>query len=698
MQDLLSLLEAKTLLKTSQIKNILSLMDKGATVPFIARYRKEMTGGASDEELREFDDIYSGIKRLISRRGEIVKLLKDKNLFDSKIENKLSLVNSMGELEDIYRPFKQKKTSRATKAITLGLEPLANQLQSAKLSVSELKSEARKYIKNDVTNIDMAIKGAQDIIAERFSDSAKEREVVRKLILTHAILEVKSSKKFDEKGVFFKYKSHSEKVAYIPSHRYLAIMRGVEKQELSCKITIDTARYYDRLYRYKIRKDANSSKELLFDSYKDGFKRLLFPSIVREVHTILKVKADKSAISVFGKNLTQLLMTPPVTKRVLLGVDPAFRTGCKLAVIDENGKYLDHDIIYLAGPKNDYEGSKKVILFLVKKYNISGIAIGNGTGSRETQAFFARLNKELEQPLKYTVVSEAGASIYSASKVATKEYPNLDVTIRGAISIASRLRDPMAELVKIDPKSLGIGQYQHDVNQKLLEKKLQEDVENLVNKVGVDINSASLSLLSFVSGIGSKRAENIIQYRVKNGVFKSKNELLKVKGIGSYAYEQCAGFIRIRDGKSAFDNSGIHPESYDVAQRLENISDTSDIKSLANKLSVGVDTLKDIIKELQKPGFDPRDELPSIPFLEDVMDIKMLKEGSIVSGVIRNIADFGAFVDIGLKNDGMIHISKMSKHRISHPLEVLSINQYLPQIEVISVDLEKGKVGLSLNE
>ncbi len=698
MQEILTLLSSKTTLNQTQIKNILSLIDEGATIPFIARYRKEMTNGASDEQLRDFDEVYASVKKMVDRRDEIIKILKEKELFDEKLQILLNQAKTITELEDIYRPFKEKKNTRASIAQKQGLEPLANKLQSTRLSLQELKQEAKKFLKGDVKTVEDAIKGAQDIIAERFSDSAKEREVLRNLTLSHGLFEVKASKSFNEKGQFSKYKTHSEKVAFIPSHRYLAIMRGVHEKELSAKITIDTDRYYDTLYRYKIKKDANSSKQLLFEAYKDGFKRLLFPSIEREVHAILKEKADRAAISVFGKNLTQLLMTPPVTKKIILGVDPAFRTGCKLAVIDENGMYLDHGVIYPTEPKNDYEGSKKKILSLLEKYDISGVAIGNGTGSRETQTFFAHLNKELENSLKYTVVSEAGASIYSASKIASQEYPDLDVTIRGAISIAQRLRDPMAALVKIDPKSLGIGQYQHDVDQKLLEKKLHENVEDLVNRVGVDVNSASASLLSFVAGLGPKIASNIIAYREEKGTFKSKSELLKVKGLGAKAYEQCAGFLRIREGKSSFDNSGIHPESYTVAKKLEKYSDVFDPKVVSEELGIGIQTLKDIIKELAKPGFDPRDELPSIPFRDDITDIKMLQEGSIVSGVVRNIADFGAFVDIGLKNDGMIHISKMSQRRISHPLEVLSINQYLQRIEVISIDLEKGKVGLSLNE
>ena len=558
------------------------------------------------------------------------------------------------------------------------------------------ENKAKQFVKREVKSAGEAIRGAQDIIAERFSDSAKERSIVREMTLKHGTIEVKAGKAFDERGVYKNYKKHSERVSAIPSHRYLAIKRGEKAKKLSVKITIDTDRYLDTLKRYKLKDYMESSKLLLFDAYKDGFKRLLFPSIEREVFAILKERSDLAAITVFGKNLTQLLMSPPVTNKVLLGADPAYKTGCKLAVLDENGMYLEDALIFPAPPRSDYEGSRKIVLDLVKRYNIQGVAIGNGTASKETQEFFAKINKELNGQLKYTVVSEAGASVYSASKVASEEYPDLDVTVRGAISIAGRVRDPMAALVKIDPKSLGIGQYQHDVDQKLLERKLYDTVEDLVNRVGVDANSASVSLLSFLAGVGPKLAENIISYRKSNGPFRSKKELLKVKGLGAKAYEQMAGFIRIRDGESIFDNTGIHPESYATAKEIQKIDDLSDTKILAQKIGVGEATLRDIVKELSKPGFDPREELPAIPFRDDLTDIRMLTEGSIVSGVVRNIADFGAFVDIGLKNDGMIHISQMSEKRIKHPLEVLSVNQYLARIEVIGVDVEQEKVALSL--
>jgi uncharacterized protein len=601
-------------------------------------------------------------------------------------------------LEDIYRPYKEKKNTRASQAIKNGLEPLANLLQSAKLSEKEFESKARTFVRSAVKSVDDAIKGAKDITAERFSDSPKERKIVREMTEKHGILEVKKGKTFEENGVYKNYKEHSERVAFVPSHRYLAIRRGEKEKQLSVKISIDSDRYFETLKHFKLRDHMGSSKNILFEAYKDGFKRLLYPSIEREVAGVLKERADLAAIGVFGKNLAQLFMTPPVTGKVLLGADPAYKSGCKLVVLDKNGQYLEDALIFPTPPRSDFEGSRQVVLALVKKYGVDGVVIGNGTASKETQEFFATLNKELGGTLKYTVVSEAGASVYSASKIAAEEYPNLDVTVRGAISIAGRVRDPMATLVKIDPKSLGIGQYQHDVDQKLLERKLHEGVEGLVNAVGVDVNSASASLLSFVAGVGPKLAKSIVEHRETNGAFGSKKSLLKVKGLGAKAYEQLAGFIRIREGESLFDNTGIHPESYAVAKELQRLADTSDTRALSIKLGVGEATLKDILKELSKPGFDPREELEAIPFKDELTDISMLREGSIVSGVVRNIADFGAFVDIGLKNDGMIHISQMSRKRIAHPLEVLSVNQYLARIEVISVDIEKQKVGLSLKE
>ncbi len=697
MQKLLDLLAQKTNLKPDIISNILKLLEEGATIPFIARYRKELTGGADDETLRAFEDIYTSTKKLLERKEDVKRLISERATLTFEIQKSIEEAENLRILEDIYRPFKEKKSSRASVAVANRLTPLANTLQSAKMSKEEFLVFAKSFVKGTLKRVDEAISGAQDILAERYAEEPRERENLRNTMLRYGNLEIKKGKSFNEKGILLNFVDKSEKVAYIPSHRYLALMRGVNEKELSVKITVDMERIEQNIKSYKIPRNASSSKELLFDAYKDGLKRLLLPSIEREVHAELKEKADVQAINTFGKNLSQLLITPPVTKRVILGVDPAFVSGCKLAVLDENGNFLDCAVIYPTEPKKDYENSKRKILELVKKYNIKAIAIGNGTASRETEEFFARINSEIEEQLSYTIVSEAGASIYSISKIASDEYPKLDVTIRGAISIAGRLRDPMATLVKIDPKSLGIGQYQHDVDQKLLEKKLSDVTIDLVNRVGVDINSASASLLSFVAGIGEKLAKNIIAYRDENGNFKTKSELLHVKGLGKKAYEQAAGFIRIKDAKNPLENTGIHPESYKIAEKLKGVDlDSIEVEVVSQSLHVGKETLKDIIFELKKPGFDPRMELPPIAFKSGLTDISMLHEGSIVSGVVRNITDFGAFVDIGLKNDGLIHISKISEKRVSHPLEAVSLNQYLSHIEVIAIDREKNKVSLSL--
>jgi uncharacterized protein len=703
MNPLIHLLEQKTKISKNNIESILKLLEEGATIPFIARYRKEMTGGATDEQLRAFETLYVYSKKLLERKEEVLRLIQERGTLTPELRCMIDTAQTLQILEDIYRPFKEKKNTRAALAIAAGLEPLADILQSGRLERAEFQQKGQAFVKGLIKTVDEAIKGAQDILSERYSDDPKEREYWRKQLFEYASFEIKGLKTLKEDGLFAKLAGKTERISSIPSHRYLAIMRGVSEKELAVKISIDWERVESSIKQYRLPKNGSSSKEFLLEAYLDGFKRLLFPSLEREIHSVIKVRSDIQAINTFGKNLTQLLNTPPVTKRVILGADPAYRTGCKLAVVDENGTYLTHTVIYPTPPQSDYATSAKVIKELVKKYNISGVAIGNGTGSRETQEFFARVNSEEGLNLAYTVVSEAGASIYSASKIAQDEYPNLDVTIRGAISIAQRLRDPMAALVKIDPKSLGVGQYQHDVDQKLLEKKLGEVTEDLVNRIGVDPNSASVSLLSYVAGVGSKLAHAITEHRESKGVFRSKQELLSVKGLGAKAYEQCAGFFRIREGKSILDNTGVHPESYGAAQELTarfNVHDITKehIPQIEQELGVGVTTLQDIIIELKKPGFDPRTTLPAIVFREGLTDIKELKEGSIVSGVVRNIADFGAFVDIGLKNDGLIHVSQMSEKRIAHPLEVLSVNQQLSHIRVIEVDFLKGKVSLSLRD
>ena len=699
--NLITLLIEKTNFSKTTVENILKLLDEGCTIPFIARYRKDLTSNATDEQLRDFEDIYNYSLKLLGRKEEILSILKERNFLDDKIQNHINTATTLQMLEDIYAPFKDKKSSRTSTAIENGLEPLANIIQSMKYSLEEVNKKAKQFLGKEVVNIEDAISGASDIIAQRYADDFRTKEVIRNIVLNYGILETKRTKTFDENGVYVSVANVSEKVKYIKSHRFLAISRAVNEKELTVKIEVDENYILENIKKYKIPSSAESSKELVFQAYKDGLKRLLLPSLKREALSELKEKASSDAIILFGKNLKELLLTPPLVNQVILGMDPGYVSGCKLAVIDINGDYLASNVIYPTKPREDFTSSSKIVLELIKKYKINSIAIGNGTASQETAAFVAKLIEENKLDVKFAIVSEIGASVYSASKIAIQEYPNLDVTIRGAISIAQRLRDPMAALVKIDPKSLGIGQYQHDVNQKELNTKLENVTVDLVNKVGVDINSASYKLLSFISGISETMSKNIIAHKNKIKKFTSKKELLEVKGIGEKAYEQAVGFLRIKDGKSILDNTAIHPQNYDVVKNLqknykiEEIKDNQ-IEQISKELNCPPLLLKDIISELLKPGYDVRREFDTIEFSKDIKTIEDLKEGFIISGVVRNITDFGAFVDIGLKNDGLIHISQISEKRISHPMDVLSINQQLKNIKVISIDLEKQRVGLSL--
>ncbi len=699
--DLLNLLQEKTQLQAKVIENIINLLNEGCTIPFIARYRKDLTNNASDESLRAFEEVYSYSQKLLARKEEIISILKEKNFLNDKVLSQLSEATTLQAVEDIYTPFKDKKSSRTSKAIENGLEPLANIIQSLKYTKEEVSQKAKQFLNKEVTSTEDAITGAKDIIAQRYADDFKSKEIIRKLISNWGTIEIKEGKEFQKDGLYSSFIEKEEKIKYIKSHRTLAILRAVNEKQLSIKVNIDEKHILENIKKYKIPSWANTSKEIVFDAYKDGLKRLLLPSLKREALTTLKEKASSEAIELFGKNLKELLQTAPLVNQVILGVDPGYKTGCKLAVIDEDGLYLDSTVIYPTKPKEDFVSSSKVVCALIEKYNITAIAIGNGTASRETADFIANLIKENNLDVNYAIVSEIGASVYSASKIAQKEYPNLDVTIRGAISIAARLRDPMAALVKIDPKSLGIGQYQHDVNQKELALKLENTTIDLVNKVGVDLNSASYKLLSFVSGITEKLAQNIVEHREKIGKFTSKEELLKVKGIGAKAYEQAVGFLRIKDGKSILDNTAIHPEDYEVTKNLQKNYKIEDIKesqvqTIANELGSSLLKLKDIIEELKKPGFDIRENFNQVRFASDVTSIEDLKEGFVLSGIVRNITDFGAFVDVGLKNDALLHISQISNKRISHPSEVLSINQNLEKVKVLSVDLEKQRVSLSL--
>ena len=697
--NLTQLLEQKTNLPIKVIENIIKLLDEGCTIPFIARYRKEFTNGATDEQLRDFEEVYEYSKKLLARKEEIKEILKERNFLDDKIEKNLNEAQTLQALEDIYSPFKEKKSSRTSKAIENGLEPLANIIQSMIYNKEECEQKAKQFLNENITTIDEAINGAKDIIAQRYADDFKSKEVLRNLIQNWGILEISATKDFDKNGVYSNFANTTEKIKYIKSHRVLAILRAVNEKQLNIKIEIDENYILENIKKYKIPSNASSSKDFVFDAYKDGLKRLLLPALKKESITNLKEKASKEAIELFGKNLKELLLTAPLLNQIILGIDPGYKTGCKLAVIDENGLFLDSGVIYPTKPKEDFVNSTKIVLELIKKYKITSIAIGNGTASRETASFIDELIKKENLSINYAIVSEIGASVYSASKIASLEYPNLDVTIRGAISIAQRLRDPMAALVKIDPKSLGIGQYQHDVNQKELGQKLENITIDLVNKVGVDLNYASYKLLSFISGISEKLAQNIVEHREKIKKFSSKKELLDVKGIGAKAYEQCVGFLRIKNGKSILDNTAIHPEDYELTSKLQKnykIEEIKDFDKTASELNTSSLKLKDIVNELLKPGYDVRFEFNQVKFSNDILDINDLKEGFVLSGIVRNITDFGAFVDIGLKNDALLHISQISEKRISHPSEVLSINQNLENLKVISIDLEKQRVGLSL--
>lgn len=702
MQNIIDILKTKITLEEKYIKNIITLLEDGCTIAFIARYRKDLTSNASDEVLLKFQEVYEYSLKLIKRKEEILNLLKEKEALTSHLESLIFKATTQTILEDIYEPFKGVKSTRADFAIKNNLEGLANIISCMKYTKDQIRTKANSFLNENIKDIDTCIKAAMDIIALRYSQEIKTKEALRKNIENHALIRTKKTKTFEEDGLYKELKEINQKAIYIKSHRLLAILRAVNEKQLTLKIEVDEDYIINGIKQYRIPKSANSSKEYVEEAYIDGLKRLLLPTLKREFLSKLKEKASTEAIEIFGKNLNELLITPPLVNQIILGMDPGYKTGCKLAIIDENGSYLDSSVIYLLTQQAEQK-AKDTVLGLIKKYKISAIAIGNGTASKETATFVSSLIKENALEVKYAVVSEIGASIYSASKIAQEEYGFLDVTIRGAISIAQRLRDPMAALVKIDPKSLGIGQYQHDVNQSDLTKKLNATTFNLVNKVGVDLNSASYKLLSYVSGISEKLAKNIVSHKEKIKSFRKKEQLLEIKGLGAKAYEQSVGFLRIKDGESFLDNSGIHPENYKVAIYLKNNYDLeslneNDLLTLKEKFSCGIESLKDVITELKKPGFDIREELEQVHFCEEIKSIEELLEGDIVSGVVRNITDFGAFIDIGLKNDALLHISQVSQKRISHIMDVLSVNQHLKNIRILSIDRQKQKISLSLKE
>ena len=701
-------------IKNYQVEKTIELIDGGNTIPFIARYRKEVTGGLSDEVLRNLDERLKYLRNLEERKEEVKTSIENQGKLTDEIVKNLEIAQTLAEVEDIYRPYKQKKKTRATVAKAKGLEPLAQIIKEQK-ETKPLEEIAKEFINDEVKTVEEAIGGAKDIIAEEISDDTEFRKQIKKMYYREGFITTKNAK--EENPTYSMYNDFKEKISTIPSHRILAINRG-EKEEF-LKVSIEKP--VDKILNFIERKIIKNDKfeQILKETIEDSFKRLIEPSVDREIRADLTEKADKQAIEVFGKNAKQLLLGAPLKGFTVLGFDPAYRTGCKLAVIDETGKVLDTGVIYPTEPQNDIEGSEKELIKLIVKDNIQMIAIGNGTASRESENFVANTLKKVKETLHkdvyYTIVSEAGASVYSASKLASEEYPDLNVSLRGAISIARRLQDPLAEFVKIDPKAIGIGQYQHDVDQKKLSESLEGVVEDAVNTVGVDVNTATASLLSYVSGINKTIAKNIVKYRDENGAIKERKELLKVPKLGNVAYEQCAGFIRIPGGKNPLEITGVHPESYVATEKLLNIigfkkEDLLDkeklskikaklnevnVNNLAKELNVGEMTLEDIIKELSKPGRDAREDMPKPILRSDVLKFEDLREGMILTGTVRNITDFGAFVDVGVKHDGLVHISELSDKFVKKPSDVVSIGDIV-KVKVIGIDNERQKVKLSM--
>ena len=711
--------------REKQVESAVNLIDEGNTIPFIARYRKEVTGGLSDEVLRDLGERLTYLRNLENRKQEIIKSIEEQGKLTDEIKLAVENSKTLAEAEDIYRPFKQKKKTRATVAKAKGLEPLAEIiiLQEEKTPILEI---AREYVNIDslseedkknkdkvVASAEEAIQGALDIIAENISDNAKYRKDIKRLYYREGLIKT-SAKDMEEKSNYEMYYDYSESLRFIPSHRILAINRGEKEDFLKVKIEKNEEKILNLMER-DILKGQNQFTEMLKNTILDSFTRLIEPSIDREIRSDLTEKAEESAIKVFGKNSKQLLLGAPIKGKTIMGFDPAYRTGCKIAVIDETGKLLDYTTVYPTEPQNDVEGAKKELLKLIQKDKIDMIAIGNGTASRESEMFVSDMIKDVKHDICYAIVSEAGASVYSASKLATEEYPDINVSIRGAISIARRLQDPLAELVKIDPKAIGVGQYQHDVNQKKLAESLTGVVEDSVNKVGVDVNTATPSLLSYVSGINNTIAKNIVKYRDENGKLKERKELLKVPKLGKVAYEQCAGFIRITDGINPLENTAVHPESYEATEKLlvnlgfskedlrnkERLNELKEklknvnISKMAKELEIGEMTLSDIISELAKPGRDPREDMPKPILRSDVLKFEDLTEGMVLTGTVRNVIDFGAFVDIGVKYDGLVHISEMSNKFIKNPSEVVSVGDIV-KVKVIKIDKERKKVGLSM--
>ena len=710
--DILQVIQKELNVKLSQVEAAVQLIDEGNTIPFIARYRKEVTGSLNDEQLRQLDERLTYLRNLEEKKAQVLATIDEQGKLTDELRGEIENAMTQVAVEDLYRPYRPKRRTRATIAKEKGLEPLAN-LILLQMADKELTEYAKEYIseEKEVASAEEALTGALDILAESISDEADYRTYIRKLTVDEGML-VSEAKDEKQESVYEMYYHFSEPVKKLAGHRILALNRGENEKILTVRIEAPEERILQYLKKQIVVRENPYTTKVLEETAADSYKRLIAPAIEREIRNDLTERAEDSAIKVFGKNLTQLLLQPPIVGQTVLGWDPAFRTGCKLAVVDATGKVLDTVVIYPTAPQNKVAEAKETLKKLIKKYKITLISVGNGTASRESEAVIVELLKEIPEQVQYVIVNEAGASVYSASKLATEEFPNFDVGQRSAASIARRLQDPLAELVKIDPKSIGVGQYQHDMNQKKLGEALSGVVEDCVNHVGVDLNTASASLLEYISGISKTIAKNIVTYREENGRFNSRAELLKVGKLGPKAYEQCAGFMRISGGKNPLDATSVHPESYEAATAIlektgYQLSDLTsggikgiskkitNTKKLAEELGIGEITLTDIVKELEKPARDPRDEMPKPILRTDVMEMKDLTPGMVLKGTVRNVIDFGVFVDIGVHQDGLVHISQITERYIKHPLEAVSVGDIV-EVKVMSVDLNKKRIQLTM--
>lgn len=697
--DIVKKLAEEFQLKPFQVTNTINLIDEGNTIPFIARYRKEQTGNLKDTVLRDLFARLNYLRNLKDRQEEVIRLIEEQGKLTEDLRKDILKSQTLQRIEDLYRPYRPKRRTRATIAKEKGLEGLANIILTQKVEKGELKRIVKEYIHEEkgVKTEEEALAGAMDIIAEIISDNAEYRDIIRKIANNRGIIQTEGVEK-QQKSVYEMYYDYKEPVKTIANHRILAINRGEKEKVLKVNLILPDEEILSKIKSKVIINDSIETKKYIEASIEDSYKRLIFPSIEREIRNNLSERAEEEAIKVFDLNLKPLLMQPPIKGKIVMGIDPAFRTGCKVAVMDDTGKLLDYTTVYPTEPQNQVDKAKKELKDLIFKYEVDIIAIGNGTASRETEMIVADMLQEIDKDLSYIIVNEAGASVYSASEVGQEEFPDLDVSIRGAISIGRRLQDPLAELVKIDPKHIGVGQYQHDLNQGKLNQALEAVVEDCVNTVGVDLNTASSSLLRYVSGISSRVAQNLIEYREEKGKFANREELLKVKGLGPKTFTQCAGFLRIPEGDNPLDNTAVHPESYPIAEKLmgKNI-DENNIEFLSQELGVGVLTLKDILTELKKPGRDPREEMPKPIFRTDVLKMEDLKEDMVLTGTIRNVVDFGAFVDIGVKQDGLIHISHLSDKYVKHPKEVVKVGDIV-QVRILEIDIERGRISLSMKD